>query len=117
LELVKNFEKALKVVKEFGGDPRISTKFCKEWKINHKGCRGCPFEIDCKKVLLITKLLELKEIYLPKNFLDFLSIEGAIDQLQEKILKAKTKKALFEIFQALNSLKELEKFLFLFNFL
>jgi len=78
----------VELVKSHGNQVLIDTPDCGRWTKTHRNCKGCPSEIGCKKINLITRCLDVKTKYQPKSFEDFLAMEKWIRERIDEILKA-----------------------------
>jgi hypothetical protein len=91
-------EELVEIVESHGSQVLMNTSPCEEWRKNHPSCKGCPSELGCRKMNLITHCLKMKMSYEPKSFEDFLSTEKWTREKIEEILKAKDLNQLNKIF-------------------
>ena len=91
-------EELVEIVESHGSRVLMNTSPCEEWRKNHLSCKGCPSELGCRKMNLITRCLKMKMSYEPKSFEDFLSTEKWTREKIDEILKAKDINQLNKIF-------------------
>jgi len=89
--------RAEKIVKEHGDQPLIGKPESEKWLTEHGSCKGCPSEVACGKVKLISIILHTPQIYEPNSFQDFLEMQKWMKETINKILGAKTLKELENI--------------------
>ena len=63
---------------------------CVLWKVDHDNCEGCQYELGCSKVVRLLLVITTPLIYTPKDYDDFVKMEERIQELMDKVLKAKT---------------------------
>lgn len=67
---------------------------CVLWKADHDNCVGCPYELGCGKQVHLGLAMMSRLAHTPTSFDDFQKMENRIQELQDRVLKAKTLKEL-----------------------
>ena len=84
-------EEIRKLIEDTAGDSvGMDEPVCVLWKADHKNCAGCPSELGCGKMVRLHQVLLIPMMYQPKDFADFQKMQTRIDELTDKILKAKS---------------------------
>jgi len=86
----ETMERFKSIVIDNGDEVAIKEPPCILWKADHKNCKGCQYELGCGKYVALLLVVMMPQVYTPTCFEDFQKMETRIEELQDRILKAKT---------------------------
>lgn len=83
-------EMAQEKVRANGDEVAIHTEKCVLWGLEHPDCVGCSSILGCCKAVNLILRMMIPLMYQPKSFDDFVRMEKRIQELNDRILNAKT---------------------------
>ena len=78
------------LVKENGDEVAIHEPPCILWKADHSNCSGCQYELGCAKVVRLMLIMLTPTMYNPKDYSDYSKMQERLQDLNGRVLKAKT---------------------------